>query len=126
MRGVPGSGKSTLAKVLAGDTGVIHSTDIYRYVDDKYHFDPNDSHTLHNKNFEAFCQSLNGEIPVVICDNTNTRRQDFERYVSASKEAGYLVAIVALPHPLVEVATERTIHKVPAEAIQQMIDEWED
>ena len=40
MRGLPGSGKSTKAKKIAGDVGVIFSTDDFFMVDGQYKFDP--------------------------------------------------------------------------------------
>jgi adenylate kinase family enzyme len=36
MRGLPGSGKSTKAKVLAGEQGVIFSTDDFFIVNGKF------------------------------------------------------------------------------------------
>lgn len=126
MRGVPGSGKSTVANHLAGKVGIIHSTDDYCYVDGKYQFDPALATERHDKNFAAFCRSLNDGAPIVVCDNTNVKRTHFQRYVEAAKRAGYIVAFVVMPRPSVEVATERNVHKVPAYAIQRMIDEWED
>ena len=39
MRGVPGSGKSTLAKRIAGDNGVIYSTDDFFMVKGEYVYD---------------------------------------------------------------------------------------
>lgn len=126
MRGVPGSGKSTLAKHLAnGSDGAIHSTDDFFYVDGEYRFDPSKLREYHDRNYEAFCRSLNDGVPVVICDNTNTRRLHFERYVEAAYHAGYMVAFVVIPHPQAEVAAQHTIHKVSAIAIQRIIDEWE-
>ena len=125
MRGVPGSGKSTIAKQLAGDNGSVHSTDDFFYVDGEYRFNPECLREYHDLNFEAFRNNLNNGVPVIILDNTNTRRWHFERYVEAAESTGYLVALVVLPHPAPEVAAQRTIHKVPAHAIQRMIEGWE-
>lgn len=125
MRGVPGSGKSTLAKQLANGGGAIHSTDDFFYVDGEYRFNPECLREYHERNFTSFCLSLNNDVPVVILDNTNTRRWHFDRYVKAAEQAGYMVAFVVTPHPTPEVAAQRTLHKVPAYAIQRMIEEWE-
>lgn len=126
MRGVPGSGKSTIAKMLANGNGVIHSTDDYFYVDGEYCFNPFQLSENHDRNFQAFCRSLDEGVPIVICDNTNVRRCDFEGYVNSAIQAGYLVAFVIMSHPKAEVASERTAHKVPVVVIQRMIDYWED
>ncbi len=125
MRGVPGSGKSTVAKMLANGIGKIHSTDDFFVVDGKYHFDPERLQENHDRNFEAFCRSINEDVPIIICDNTNVKRQYFEPYINVAIQAGYFVAFVLMPHPDPEVAVQRTIHKVPITTIQQMIAEWE-
>ena len=125
MRGVPGSGKSEVAKQLAKEIGAIHSTDDFFYVNGEYRFDPGRLQENHDRNFEAFCQSLHQGIPVVICDNTNMRHLHFQRYVDAAKQAGYLVAIVVIPRPKPEVAAQRTVHNVPVAVIQRMISRWE-
>ena len=125
MRGVPGSGKSTKAVELAGATGVIHSTDTYFYVNGKYVFDPHKLTEYHDKNYEAFCDSLSQGISPVICDNTNSRRSDFVRYADCAQKMGYTVKEIILPHPDVDEATKRNIHAVPASTIQKMIEQWE-
>ena len=125
MRGVPGSGKSTVAKRLANGISRIHSTDDFFLIDGKYHFDPEQLAENHDRNFKMFCNSLNEDIPIVVCDNTNIKRWEFERYVNAATQAGYFVAFVLMPHPEPELASQRSIHKVPIETIKQMIVEWE-
>ena len=125
MRGVPGSGKSTVAKILASEIGRIHSTDDLFIVDGEYRFDLERLPENHEHNFKMFCNSLNEGIPIVICDNTNTKRWEFERYVHAATQADYFVAFVLLPHSEPELASQRSIHKVPVETIRQMITEWE-
>jgi tRNA uridine 5-carbamoylmethylation protein Kti12 len=126
MRGVSGSGKSTRARLLAGATGVVHSTDDYFYVNGVYRFDPAKFAQYHRRNLEAFRASLAAGVPIVICDNTNTRRWEFAPYVKAAEDAGYLITVVSLPHPDVAVAAARNTHGVPAEMIKRMIDRWED
>jgi predicted ABC-type ATPase len=125
MRGVPGSGKSTRAMELAADGGIIHSTDSFFYNDGKYRFDKERLQEFHDKNFEAFCESIKNNIPIIVVDNTNTKHAHYARYVEAAKQAGYLVEIISLPHPTAEVAASRTLHNVSTQTIQQMIDEWE-
>ena len=126
MRGVPSSGKSTLALQLAGKKGKIHSTDDYFFVDGIYIRDQAKLGEYHNRNFVAFCESLKQEVPIVVCDNTNSRRWEFERYIIAAETAGYSVEVVALPHPNAAEAAQRNAHNVPTEAIQRMLDKWED
>lgn len=126
MRGVPGSGKSTAAKLLAGEIGVIHSTDSYFYINGKYVHDISLLSQNHERNFKAFCESLRKGVAIVICDNTNVQRAHFARYVSVAEAAGYQVDIVTMPHPDLEVAAARNEHGAPLETIRQMIVDWED
>lgn len=126
LRGIPGSGKSSLAAHLAGEAGIVHSTDHYFYVDGKYCFDSSLLPRNHEKNFMAFCESLRKGVSVIVCDNTNIKRSHFTRYVVAAEAAGYQVDIVAIPHPDPEIAAARNKHGAPIERIRQMIADWED
>lgn len=126
MRGVPGSGKSTVARQIAnGASRVIHSTDDYFYSGGEFRFDRRRLSEYHDRNYEAFCHSLDAGEPVVICDNTNVRRWEFRRYEESAIKAGYIVALVVMPHPVASVAAQRTLHGVPVHIIQRMIDRWE-
>ncbi len=125
MRGVPGSGKTTIAKSLSGEAGIIHSTDNYFMQDGVYHFDPSLLAENHQKNFQAFCESLSRKIPVIICDNTNVKREHWTPYARAAEHAGYLVAVVTMPHPYPAVAAKRNTHGVPEYDITKMLQIWE-
>lgn len=126
MRGIPGSGKSTVASELAGESGVIHSTDDFFYDDGGvYRFDPNLLGRNHARNQAAFRESLSLGISPVVCDNTNSQRWEFEPYVELAKEQGYIVAVVSLSHPDPDVAAARNVHGVSAEVIRRMINRWE-
>lgn len=52
MRGLPGSGKSTKAKKIAGNEGVIYSTDDFFMINGKYTYDPKLIGENHEKNFK--------------------------------------------------------------------------
>ena len=111
MRGIPGSGKSTVAKEIAHPDGVIHSTDRYFYdADGKYQFDGGKIKENHDKNFLSFCESLKSDKAIVVVDNSNIRRWEFQRYVDAAKEAGYAVREVDMPMPDPAQASERNAH----------------
>lgn len=126
LRGVPGSGKTTLAQRLAGCNGIIHSTDDYFVGDDRiYRLDPTLYPRYHDRNFNGFCGSLDVEVPVVICDNTNMKIWHFARYIEAAEEAGYRVAVITLPHPDPAIAALRNVHNVSERTIRRMIRDWE-
>ena len=125
LRGISGSGKSTLARELAGDAGIIHSTDDYFMVNGEYKFNPGLLGRNHDLNFKAFEASLSvGVVPVVV-DNTNTRKWEYQKYQQAAEAAGYQVEVISVPHISAKLAAQRNSHGVPESSIQRMIDRWE-
>ena len=126
MRGVPGSGKSTIAKEIAHPTGVIHSTDQYFYDEaGQYKLDLSKLPEYHGKNFEAFCNSIESEKSIIVLDNTNIKRWEFERYLTIAKAKGYTVREVEIPPPDASVAAKRNIHGIPEHVIRRMIEQYE-
>lgn len=104
MRGLPGSGKSYTARQLAGDKGVVYSTDEYfitQIGDDrtKYTFKPTFLADAHKWNLlraqRAIDKMFNEESlgPVVI-DNTNTQAWESHKYVLFASSYGIEVDIV--------------------------------
>jgi len=147
MRGIPGSGKSTVAESLALSAGpgefilidgikylisgedkiaAIHSTDAF-FLNEKgeYVYDRRMIGANHGKNFKAFSDSIDVGLAVVICDNTNTALREYRRYMRKAKRAGYIVSVVTLEHPSVQVAVDRNTHSVPEDVIKRMINRWE-
>lgn len=148
MRGIPGSGKSTTAHSIASLNGTltemeavdgviyylkdgeifsaVHSTDTFFYDEEgKYNFVAWKLGQFHSLNFKKFKQSISDNIPIVVCDNTNTTRKEYIKYVEAARRSGYVTSLVSLPHPPIQVAVERNTHGVPEEAIIKMIKRWE-
>lgn len=135
MRGLPGSGKSTKARELAGESGIIHSTDDYLIdpVSGKYKFDPSKIALYHEMNLKAAIDSMRYDISPVVIDNTNVQKWQYEKYINAAKEYGYEVEIVAIDptnysesdiHELAE--RQKRTHNVPKEVIVDMLNKWED
>lgn len=127
MRGVSGSGKSTLAQQLAGANGIIHSTDSYFYDSNgNYQFDPSLLGDNHQKNYTAFCDSLETH-DVVIVDNTNTQEWEYEGYVRKAEASNYQVVYVVLKPSLrdAQVYADRNTHGVPLDAIHRQISRFE-
>jgi len=126
MRGISGSGKSTRARELAGHEGVIYSTDDW-HINDKgqYNFDPSKNKAYHQLNLEDFTRSLQDGLPLLIVDNTNMRKWEYERYVSLAQENGYEVVINEMPMISVDEAVKRNIHGTPKENIERQISNWE-
>ena len=127
VRGVPGSGKSTTARHLAGDSGVVHAVDDL-HTDKNGHFWWDDSlvNELYQKNFEAFTRSCQKGIPVVVCDNINVTREEYQKYIDCAGQHGYITSTVVLSKPSAIEAAQRNKHSVTIEQIQDMYDRWED
>lgn len=81
MRGVPGSGKSTLAKQIAGEKGVIYSTDDFFMVKGEYVYDVKMIGKYHEKNFERTVLAMQKSIPLIVIDNTNIKLWEMRKYV---------------------------------------------
>ena len=58
MRGLPGSGKSFKAKKLAGDKGVVFSTDDFFMIGGKYQFDAKLLGDNHEKNYKRAVEAM--------------------------------------------------------------------
>lgn len=128
LRGIPSSGKSTKARELAKSVegSVICSADDFFMKTGTYVFDPNLLRAAHQSCFRKFTKSLQDSVPLVIVDNTHTRKWEYEKYVEQAQEFGYEVEIVSLPHPDPEVAAARNLHGVGIEIIKKMIARWQD
>lgn len=155
MRGLPSCGKSTRAKELAGETGLIFSTDEYWYKvnhpekPDEYSFNPQFLSGAHKWNQVRAQQAMNIGSPLIIIDNTNTtagefccdyaryaRWQDYEVVVEEPTSPWWLEIRELLRNKrankkaLKEWAKKlETLslktHKVPFFAIERMMWRWE-
>lgn len=139
LRGLPGTGKSMLAEILR-DTlhptwvraGAIFSTDDFFMVDGEYQFDPTKLGEYHANNLENATQFMRGhqnaEKAICVIDNTNTQHWEYEGYVEAAKEYGFMVQVITVDWKAEDIPlyAERNSHGVPEEAIRRMADRWED
>lgn len=73
MRGLPGSGKSTAARKIAGQLGVIYSTDDFFMVKGSYVYDPSKIGEYHERNLERTIQAMKDNIKLIVIDNTNIK-----------------------------------------------------
>ncbi len=127
MRGAPGSGKSTLAHQLAGEKGVVLSTDDYFMKDGVYVYDRTKIRSAHEWNQKrAITHLQKGTSPLVI-DNTNMSAWEPQFYCVKARELDYHVAIAEPDTPWAKNVSElfkRNTHKVPREVIESMIDRF--
>lgn len=154
LRGIPGSGKSTMADWLASTylaakcpafgsswmeecvkyygknkaepVVAIHSTDQY-FMDENgnYNWTQSKVVTNHSKNYEAFRNSIDAGIPLVMVDNTNTTAKEFTKYQNYAEKNGYWVSFMVMPHPPIDDAVQRNQHNVPGDVIRKMRDRFE-
>ena len=147
LRGLPGTGKSMLAenlrqsafKSLISHQGFakIFSTDDLFMVDGEYEFDPSKLGVNHARNLQLATDWMIGHRinergsknrdAICIIDNTNTQHWEYEKYVEAAKENGFMVHIISVDWKQEDIPlyAERNTHGVPEEAIQRMADRWE-
>jgi tRNA uridine 5-carbamoylmethylation protein Kti12 len=132
LRGEPGSGKTTEARRLERrarvfyDRVAIHSTN--DYFEQERRFDSQRLGEFHERNFNAFVRSLRSGIELVIVDNCNSQRWEYERYVEAARAHGYKVAFLVMPPlPVAELVrrTQKNGHCVPEHTIRNIIARWE-
>ena len=127
MRGLPGSGKSTRARLIAGRNGIICAADDFFLEEDgETNFSGPMVPEAHAGNVLAFQCALMLGVEIVVCDNTNIKHEEYEPYVRMAEEAGYKVAIIAMPHPSPEEMAERNTHGVPGCTLNKMFSRWED
>jgi hypothetical protein len=100
LRGVSGSSKSTIAKYLSilyngcldGKqlNSVICTADDYFYQDEIYQFNAQNLGVAHGQCKKKFLESINNNLGLVIVANTNSAPCEFNFYMDAAKEKGYV------------------------------------
>ena len=130
LRGLPGSGKSHFAQEkFDGDDCFVLSTDDFFY--DKtskiYNWNQRGLENAHIWNQERCRLLMERERPLIVIDNCNLVREDVVCYVSMAKQFHYIVDIIDVAPPDVdlEMLAERNKHGVPLEKIKQMKEKFE-
>lgn len=119
LSGVSGSGKSTFAELLNSlyhDNACVCSADDYFLaMDGSYNFDPNRLRQAHEHCWDVFVSALDDEIGLIIVDNTNTDKKEFQKYVDEARNRGYIV------HRLIVDNThgQSSIHNVPDHVLEK-------
>ena len=146
MRGLPGSGKSTLARALveANDKGcsrsrtpnpdaVIVSADDYFMVlreagenELVYKFDGAKLGQAHDSCKAKFTAALRGHVELVLVDNTNVVKRDYEWYVMEALKFGAEVEVITVSTTATAAElSKRNSHGVPESTILKMMGKWE-
>lgn len=128
MRGLPGSGKSTKAKKIAGNVGVVYSTDDFFMINGKYMYDSKLIGDNHQKNFARTVEAMKEGKPLIIVDNTNIKLWEMKKYVIAGEELGYQIRIEQADAPWAfnfKQCAKRNNHEVPEQTCKKMLDNYE-
>jgi tRNA uridine 5-carbamoylmethylation protein Kti12 len=133
LRGLSGSGKSTKARELlreAVDEGLevtICSADNYFIgPDDIYRFDPFNIGKAHLKCKEEVGASMEFEDDLIILDNTNTQKWEYEPYLNLASIYDYEVEIQMIGNLTdTEMYWKRNTHNVPRNVIERMAQRFE-
>lgn len=128
LRGLPGSGKSHAIRDMPDHT-VVCSADHFFYDSlGNYRFNPSMLGEAHAEcQHKALDAMAKGE-PLVVIDNTNSRRWEFRLYEKMGKTFGYTVEIRTIggqSYDDVRQYARRNIHEVPEDVILKMAYRWE-
>lgn len=148
LRGLPGSGKTSVGRALAGSDGVICSADAFfehggggrrrgktpsgvgsRQEAYRQAFDPALLPTAHDTCLAQYMAALERRpTGLIVVDNTNSQRKEYEPYVRAARGLGIGVAVVELlctSGTQAAAFCKRSVHGVPLSACLRMNSRWE-
>lgn len=133
MQGPSGSGKSTKAQELVAETKsrggsyIICSSDNF-FVDRKtgeYNWDVNKLRAAHSWCRTRAEMAMEYGWELVVIDNTNTRKWEYQAYLDMAEEFGYEVEICRvgqLDESNLKVYAERNVHGVPLDTIRKQAE----
>lgn len=131
MRGLPGMGKSTVASALAastkyGERAAYCSADDY-FLDEhgEYKFNKEELGNAHQTCQNKFMSALQSQYEVIVVDNTNIKRRDFQFYRKAAEQHGYRFFEITVGNLDIETSYTRNSHEVPLETIAKMAESFE-
>jgi predicted kinase len=132
LRGVSGSGKSTRAKELAKeiiDTVICSADDFFIASYGYYKFDPKELPAAHMWCFSKARQAMLADYEQIVIDNTNTRQQEFKKYLDLAVEFEYEVAIemVGSLYPVaLQMYAQRNVHGLTLEQVEKQARRFEE
>lgn len=132
MRGIPGSGKSTFVKriVDAAEKNEISvcvcSADDHFLKNGTYIFNARQLGAAHDACQKKFTQALENMTSIVIIDNSNTMRREYEKYVKQAHAANYDVKIKEFVPSNDDIIAcfKRCVHNVPLRKLEEMANRW--
>lgn len=96
LRGLPGSGKSTVSRKLVAHGASVCSADKFFETESGYQWEASRLAESHKWCQEQFTEALKSGTQMVVVDNTNVTRKEYEFYEDSAKEAGYKLHILEM------------------------------
>jgi len=137
MRGLQGSGKSFVAKHYVENTQkigdatfcVVCSADEYfERNGNKYGFNPSELADAHKHCRMKFINAVNEGAEIIVLDNTNSRKWEYQIFERIAKVCGYsthIIEIACKDEGTVKKFIDRCQHKVDKEAVYRLWNQWE-
>ena len=130
LRGLPGSGKSNISKYFKNnfESCNICCADEYFCKDGIYLWNYNKIDLAHDYCLNKVIQSVKTKVKFVIVDNTNTKLNEFAKYIELAKIYNYTVIILEIYCKNKEQVVsfcKRGLHSVPIQDALKMYDRWE-
>ena len=128
MRGLPGSGKSTFVKENFPDAVVCSADSFFVNEDGEYIFENWKLQQAHQHCFRTFIEAITSDAEIIVIDNTNTCRWEYENYVFMAEKFSYRIRIIRMNFAESDIPLfgKRNIHGVPELKINQMFERFED
>ena len=127
MRGTPGCGKTTWCKRM-GKEVICSADDFFVSPAGVYKFDSEWIESAHNECVKKFQSLIESRSHVIVVDNPNMKKRDYEFYILEAEKAGYTVEIINLMPPTflkALVKGKRNIHGISEKIISEMYFSYE-
>ena len=139
LRGIPGSGKSTAAK-KSYPTALVCSADHFHMrktgeMDASgqpikvYDWKAENQGMAHARCLAKFKDALDAGEELVVVDNTNIKRGEYQKYIEYAWFAGYEVWIHEVrvtTEDQIAICVQRNVHRVPEDTIRRMASSFKD
>jgi len=145
LRGVSGAGKSTYAKKLqeviwrfnskvrnlidwTKQCAIVSADNYFIRPDGLYDFNARVLRQAHEWCRKEVERMMENDVQVIILDNTNTQKWEYEKYAEIAKANGYKIKdkiIGKLDEESLKIYAGRNAHGVPPEAIARMAKRFE-